>query len=397
MGVWIDSELCNGCKRCLKACPYDAVAMRGDKAVILEHCTACGACIEACRQDAVKTDVVAREIPDFSDHRGVWVLAEAQGGELNPVSLELLGEAQELARTLGQKVGVILPGWDIAGLAPTLARFGAAKICLAEDKALATYRVEIYTEIVAELVAEYKPDILLIGATSRGRELAPRLARRLKAGLTADCTMLEIDPDEKILLQTRPAFGGNVMATIASRYSRPQMATVRPGVMQPCECEGSQAEIINHLVKVPETPAVAAAKVLEVVREAKRKVRLNEAKVIVAGGRGTGGEMGFKLIEKLAEGFGGEVAGTRIAVEEGWVPVERQVGQTGQAVRPELYIACGISGAVQHRAGMQDSRYIIAINKDPGAPIFSVADWGIVGDLHQIIPEMITQIDGEKV
>ncbi len=392
MGVWIDSELCNGCKRCLKACPYDAVAMRGDKAVILEHCTACGACIEACRQDAVKTDVVAREIPDFSDHRGVWVLAEAQGGELNPVSLELLGEAQELARTLGQKVGVILPGWDIAGLAPTLARFGAAKICLAEDKALATYRVEIYTEIVAELVAEYKPDILLIGATSRGRELAPRLARRLKAGLTADCTMLEIDPDEKILLQTRPAFGGNVMATIASRYSRPQMATVRPGVMQPCECEGSQAEIINHLVKVPETSAVAAAKVLEVVREAKRKVRLNEAKVIVAGGRGTGGEMGFKLIEKLAEGFGGEVAGTRIAVEEGWVPVERQVGQTGQAVRPELYIACGISGAVQHRAGMQDSRYIIAINKDPGAPIFSVADWGIVGDLHQIIPEMLTQM-----
>ena len=392
MGVWIDSELCNGCKRCLKACPYDAVAMRGDKAVILEHCTACGACIEACRQDAVKTDVVAREIPDFSDHRGVWVLAEAQGGELNPVSLELLGEAQELARTLGQKVGVILPGWDIAGLAPTLARFGAAKICLAEDKALATYRVEIYTEIVAELVAEYKPDILLIGATSRGRELAPRLARRLKAGLTADCTMLEIDPDEKILLQTRPAFGGNVMATIASRYSRPQMATVRPGVMQPCECEGSQAEIINHLVKVPETSAVAAAKVLEVVREAKRKVRLNEAKVIVAGGRGTGGEMGFKLIEKLAEGFGGEVAGTRIAVEEGWVPVERQVGQTGQTVRPELYIACGISGAVQHRAGMQDSRYIIAINKDPGAPIFSVADWGIVGDLHQIIPEMLLQM-----
>ncbi len=392
MGVWIDSELCNGCKRCLKACPYDAVAMRGDKAVILEHCTACGACIEACRQDAVKTDVVARAIPDFSDHRGVWVLAEAQGGELNPVSLELLGEAQELARTLGQKVGVILPGWDIAGLAPTLARFGAAKICLAEDKALATYRVEIYTEIVAELVAEYKPDILLIGATSRGRELAPRLARRLKAGLTADCTMLEIDPDEKILLQTRPAFGGNVMATIASRYSRPQMATVRPGVMQPCECEGSQAEIINHLVKVPETPAVAAAKVLEVVREAKRKVRLNEAKVIVAGGRGTGGEMGFKLIEKLAEGFGGEVAGTRIAVEEGWVPVERQVGQTGQTVRPELYIACGISGAVQHRAGMQDSRYIIAINKDPGAPIFSVADWGIVGDLHQIIPEMLLQM-----
>ncbi|RLB66846.1 MAG: electron transfer flavoprotein subunit alpha, partial [Deltaproteobacteria bacterium] len=205
-------------------------------------------------------------------------------------------------------------------------------------------------------------------------------------------TMLEIDPEEKILLQTRPAFGGNVMATIASRYSRPQMATVRPGVMQPCECAGDRAEIINHAVKIPGTPAIAAAKVLEIIREAKRKVRLGEAKVIVAGGRGTGGKIGFNLIEKLAESFSGEVAGTRIAVEEGWIPVERQVGQTGQSVRPELYIACGISGAVQHRAGMQDSRYIIAINKDPGAPIFTVADWGIVGDLHQIIPEMLLQI-----
>ncbi|MEA3332806.1 MAG: FAD-binding protein [Pseudomonadota bacterium] len=392
MGVWVNSELCNGCQRCLKVCPYDAVVMRGEKAVILEHCTACGACIEACRQDAIKTDIAPRAIPDFGDYRGVWVLAEAQDGELNPVSLELLGQAQELARTLEQEVGVILPGKDITDLAPTLAHFGAAKICLAEDEALEPYRVETYTEVVAELVAEYKPDILLIGATSRGREFAPRLARRLKAGLTADCTALAIDPEEKILLQTRPAFGGNIMATIASRYSRPQMATVRPGVMQPCECKEDRAKIINHVVTIPETPAVAAVRVLEVAREAKRKVRLGEAKVIVAGGRGTGGEMGFKLVEKLAESFCGEVAGTRIAVEEGWVPVERQVGQTGQSVRPELYIACGISGAVQHRAGMQDSRYIIAINKDPGAPIFGVADWGIVGDLHQIIPEMLLQM-----
>ncbi len=393
MGVWVEFELCNGCRRCLKVCPYEAVAIKDDKAVILEHCTVCGACIEVCRQEAIKSDVAERRIPDFSDYRGVWVLAEARGGELDPVTLELLGAAQLLAQDLGQEVGVILPGKNIAEPAPLLARFGAVKICLIEDDLLEPYRVETYAEVVAGVVTEYKPEILLVGATSRGRELAPRLARRLKAGLTADCTALTIDPDEKILLQTRPAFGGNIMATIASRYSRPQMATVRPGVMQPCECDGNRAEIINVSVNISESPVLAASKVLEIVRQARRQVRLSEAKVIVAGGRGTGGATGFKLIEKLAAEFGGEVAGTRIAVEEGWVPVERQVGQTGQSVRPELYIACGISGAVQHRAGMQNSRYIIAINKDPGAPIFAVADWGIVGDLHQIIPEMITQIN----
>lgn len=390
MGVWIDIELCNGCKRCLKACPYDAVEMQGEKAVIFERCTACGACIEVCSQDAIKSDVAERTIPDFSDYSGVWVLVEQREGELDPVSLELLGKAQQLAQALEQTVGAILPGKDIGNLTATVARYGAEKIYLVDHEQLASYQTEVYAEVIADLIALYKPEILLVGATSRGRELAPRLARRLKTGLTADCTTLTIDPEEKILLQTRPAFGGNIMATIACRYSRPQMATVRPGVMQPCECKREDPlEIINYDVKPVEKPAVT---ILEAIREARKKVRLGEAKVIVAGGRGTGGEVGFKLIEKLAEEFGGEVAGTRIAVEEGWVPVERQVGQTGQSVRPELYIACGISGAIQHRAGMLNSRYIIAINKDPGAPIFSVADWGIVGDLHQIIPEMLTQM-----
>ncbi|MCK5915195.1 MAG: electron transfer flavoprotein subunit alpha, partial [Deltaproteobacteria bacterium] len=366
MGVWIEFELCNGCKRCLKVCPYDAIEIQGEKAVILDRCTACGACIEVCRQEAIKSDVAERTIPNFNDYNGVWVLVEQQQGELDPVSLELLGEAQQLALTLGQTVGAILPGKDIANLTEILASYGAEKIYLADHEQLASYQTEVYAEVIADLVALYKPDILLIGATSRGRDLAPRLARRLKTGLTADCTALTIDPDEKILLQTRPAFGGNIMATIACRYSRPQMATVRPGVMQPCKREIEKpVEIIKHNVKPVEKAAVT---ILEAIREARKKVRLGEAKIIIAGGRGTGGEMGFKLIEKLAEEFGGEVAGTRIAVEEGWVPVERQVGQTGQSVRPELYIACGISGAVQHRAGMQNSRYIIAINKDPGAP-----------------------------
>lgn len=394
MGVWIEFELCNGCKRCFKSCPYDAIAIQAEKAVVLERCTSCGACIEVCRQGAIKTDVKARRIPDFSDYRGVWVLAETEAGELNPVTLELLGEARRLAEVLNQETGVILLGHEIGKYVEKLGQYGAKNIYIAEHEILQSYQTEIYSEIIADLVTAYKPNIFLIGATGRGRELAPRLARRLKAGLTADCTALEIDPEEKILLQTRPAFGGNIMANIASRYSRPQMATVRPGVMQSSVCAIDDVRIIKHAVKEPEKPAVV---LLEAIREAMKKVRLSDAKIIVAGGRGTGGEMGFKLVEKLAEEFGGEVAGTRIAVEEGWVPVERQVGQTGQTVRPELYIACGISGAIQHRAGMLNSRYIIAINKDPGAPIFDVADWGIVGDMHQVIPEMLLQIDGDRV
>jgi electron transfer flavoprotein alpha subunit len=394
MSVWVEFELCNGCKRCLKSCPYDAIAIKAEKAEILERCTGCGACIEACRQGAIKTDVKARTIPDFGNYSGVWVLAETYDGGLDPVTLELLGAARQLADDLNQETGVVLLGHEVANYVEKLGQYGAKNIYLAEHEILKRFQTETYSEIIADLVKTFKPEIFLIGATSCGRELAPRLARRLKAGLTADCTALEIDPEEKILLQTRPAFGGNIMATIASRYSRPQMATVRPGVMTASACTVADVKIVNHPVKVPGKPAIT---LLEAVSEAKRKIRLGEAKIIVAGGRGTGGKSGFALIDKLAEKISAEVAGTRIAVEEGWVPVERQVGQTGQTVRPELYIACGISGAVQHRAGMSDSRYIIAINKDPGAPIFAVADWGIVGDLHQVIPEMLAQIDGEGI
>ena len=390
MGVWIDIELCNGCKRCLKACPYDAVEIRAEKAYILEHCTACGACFESCKQEAIKTDVKPRVIPDFSDHRGVWVLAEQQDGNLHPVALELLGEAQALAKVLGQEVGALLLGEKIEHLASTLEHYGAKKIFIADHADLKPYKTTAYSDVIAELVTIHKPDILLIGATPLGRDLAPRLARRLRAGLTADCTALEIDPDEKILLQTRPAFGGNIMATIVSRYSRPQMATVRPGVMIAKETPKNSAAIINHPVTNQGQNPVT---VLETIKDVKQKVRLGEARIIIAGGRGTGSREGFTLLEKLANQLGGEIAGTRIVVEAGWIPSERQVGQTGQSVRPELYIACGISGAIQHRAGMMNSRYIIAINKDPGAPIFSVADWGIVGDLHQVIPEMMMQLN----
>ena len=390
MTVWIQVDLCNACKRCIRACPYGAIEMKGDTAHILERCTSCGACLSACKEEAILSDIEPRVIPDFSDRKGVWVLAEQREGQLARVSLELLGKAQELAGQLREEVSALLLGSQVSDMADTLIKHGAEKVFLVEHPALRDYRTIAYTEVVEELVKRHKPNILLMGATHLGRDLAPRVSRRVGVGLTADCTELTIDPDEGILLQTRPAFGGNVMATIANRYSRPQMATVRPGVMEPKAKPENKGEVITQEVSLSEERI--GLKVLERVREERKGVNLSEAKVIVAGGRGVGEADGFRVVEELASALGGEVAGTRVAVEEGWIPADRQVGQTGQSVRPELYIACGISGAIQHRAGMMNSRYIIAINKDPRAPIFQVADWGILGDLHEVVPEMIKQV-----
>jgi electron transfer flavoprotein alpha subunit/NAD-dependent dihydropyrimidine dehydrogenase PreA subunit len=387
MAVWIDVDLCNGCKRCIKTCPYGAVELKEGKAQILDRCTSCGACLQVCKQEAIQTDVEPRKVPDFSDREGVWVFAEQRDGILHHVSLELLGKAGELAAPLNQTVSALLLGYQVSGLRKTLTEYGAETVYLAEHKALKDYRTNAYTKVIAELVKTHKPNILLMGATHVGRDLAPRVSRRVGVGLTADCTELSIDPEEGILLQTRPAFGGNVMATIANRYSRPQMATVRAGVMEAIHKAGATGRVIKH--KVSLTEKEIGTKVLEIVREEKKRVNLSEAKVIVAGGRGVGDGQGFKILEALATLLGGEVAGTRVAVEEGWIPADRQIGQTGQSVRPELYIACGISGAIQHRAGIMSSRYIVAVNKDPRAPIFQVADWGIVGDLHDVVPEMI--------
>jgi len=394
MTVWIDTELCNGCKRCIKACPYGAVEMKDGKAHILDNCTSCGACIEVCKQEAIQTDIQPKVIPDFSDRKGVWVFAEQRDGVLSRVSLELLGKAQSLAADLGQEVSALLLGYQVSGLTKPLFQYGATHVYLAQHKALKDYRTIAYAKVLAGLVAQFKPNILLMGATHIGRDLGPRLSRRVGVGLTADCTELTIDPEERILLQTRPAFGGNVMATIANRYSRPQMATVRPGVMEAVKKNGGKGNVIKY--KVSLTEKEIGTKILERFKEKKQGVSLGDARVIVAGGRGVGSEAGMKTLFSLAKTLGGEVAGTRIIVEEGWLPVERQVGQTGQTVRPEIYIACGISGAIQHRAGMLGSRYVIAINKDPGAPIFQVADWGIVGDLHQVVPELTRALSQSK-
>ena len=389
MTVWVEVDLCSGCKRCTRACPYGAIEMKEGKAQVQDRCTSCGACLQVCKEKALQTDAKPREIPDFSDRKGVWVFAEQRDGRLDKVSLELLGKAQELGAALSQSVSAVLLGHGVAGLSETLIAYGAETVYLVEHKALKDFRTNAYTQAIEELVKRYKPNILLMGATHLGRDLAPRVSRRVEVGLTADCTELSIDPKEGILLQTRPAFGGNVMATIANRYSRPQMATVRPGVMEALRKPGAKGKVVPHEISLREE--TIGTRVLELVREKKKKANLSEAKVIIAGGRGVGDAAGFKILEDLAAVLGGEVAGTRVAVEEGWIPADRQVGQTGQSVRPELYVACGISGAIQHRAGMMNSRYIIAVNKDPRAPIFQVADWGIVGDVHEVIPEMIQQ------
>jgi electron transfer flavoprotein alpha subunit len=370
------------------------VEIRDGKAQILEPCTSCGACLEVCKEKAIQTDVEPRAIPDFNDRKGVWVFAEQRGATLNKVSLELLGKAQELAGELNQNVSALLLGYQVSGLCDTILAYGADNVYLAEHKNLKEYRTVAYTKVVEKLVNEYKPNILLMGATHIGRDLAPRVSRRVGVGLTADCTELTIDPEEGILLQTRPAFGGNVMATIANRYSRPQMATVRPGVMEALPKSGSKGNVIKY--KVALTEKDIGTKILEAVREKSKGVSLSDAKVIVAGGRGVGSQEGMKSLFSLAKVMGGEVAGTRIIVEEGWVPADRQVGQTGQTVRPEIYIACGVSGAIQHRAGMLGSRYIIAINKDGRAPIFEVADWGIVGDLHEVVPAFAKALKDSK-
>ncbi|NNG01360.1 MAG: electron transfer flavoprotein subunit alpha [Desulfobacteraceae bacterium] len=390
MTVWVETDLCDGCRRCLKACPYGAIDMKAKKAVVLDHCTSCGACIQVCKNEAMLTDVVPREIPDFTDRQGVWVFAEQRKGQLTRVSLELLGKARSLGEELGQQTAALLVGNGVSGLGETLISHGADKVFLMEHALLDVYRSEPYTIAMETVIRDHRPNILLVGATHIGRDLAPRLAHRLGVGLTADCTELTIDPGEKILLQTRPAFGGNVMATIANRYSRPQMATVRPGVMKAEEFPGHKGELVN--IEISLTSEMVRTEVLDSIKEEKRAVELSSAKVIIAGGRGVGNAQGFEVLRELAAVMDGEVAGTRVAVEEGWISSDHQVGQTGVTVRPEIYIACGISGAIQHRAGMMNSRYVVAINNDPRAPIFQVADWGIVGDVTEIVPELIEQL-----
>ena len=332
---------------------------------------------------------------NLQDYKGVMTFAEQVEGKLTNVSLELLGKGQELAKDLNTNVTAVLIGENMAELAQTLVEYGADRVIVADDPELKYYRTEPYTQVLANVINEYKPEAMLVGATAIGRDLGPRLAGRIHTGLTADCTKLEIDQENKELRMTRPAFGGNLMATILCSNFRPQMATVRPGVMvKQLRDKTRKGEIIPYGKPIEKNKCFV--EIEDVVKEVKEKVDIQDAKILVSGGRGLGAPENFKLLEELAAAIGGEVSSSRAAVDAGWAPKDIQVGQTGKTVRPTLYIACGISGAIQHLAGMEESDYIIAINKDPDAPIFNVADVGIVGDLFQIVPKLAEKITEDR-
>ena len=325
-----------------------------------------------------------------ADFNGVWVFAEQREGQLQKVSLELLGEGRKIADKLGSKLTALLIGNKVQNLVEDLSRHGADEVLVVDAPELEHYTTDGYTKAICELANAKKPNIIFIGATFIGRDLGPRVAARLETGLTADCTSLDVDVESGDLLATRPAFGGNLMATIVCPDHRPQMATVRPGVFEKLPLGENDATVENVEIKFNSNDI--RTKIVEIIKEHKDIVDISEANVLVAGGRGIGSEENFKMLKELAEVMNGSIAASRAAVEKGWVDKDYQVGQTGKTVRPNIYVACGISGAIQHAAGMQDSDMIIAINKDETAPIMKVADYGIVGDLNKVIPEMITQL-----
>ena len=331
---------------------------------------------------------------NIADYNGVWVFAEQREGHLEKVSLELLGEGRKIADKLGVKLTALLLGSGIKDLGKGLRNHGADEVLVVDNKELEHYTTDGYTKVICDLVNKRKPGILFIGATFIGRDLGPRVAARLETGLTADCTSLDVDITNGNLLATRPAFGGNLMATIVCPDHRPQMATVRPGVFEKLEEEEKEGGVEEIPVNLSSEDI--RTKVLEIVKENKEIVDISEANFIVAGGRGMGSQENFKLLYELAGALGGVVAASRAAVDKGWLDKAYQVGQTGKTVRPNIYISCGISGAIQHVAGMQDSDLIIAVNKDESAPIMKIADYGIVGDIVKVIPQMIAEVNAIK-
>ncbi|MGO1581059.1 MAG: electron transfer flavoprotein subunit alpha/FixB family protein [Peptoniphilaceae bacterium] len=326
--------------------------------------------------------------------KDVFVFIEQRDNTLQKVGLELLGKARKLADDLSQKVVAMLLGEDVKKEAEVLLRHGADKVIVVEDPMLKEYVTEPYAKAIYEIIKENDPEIVLYGATSIGRDLAPRLAARIHTGLTADCTSLEIDEESKNLMMTRPAFGGNLMATILCENHRPQMATVRPGVMQSINREIEDGEIIEK--KIEFTEADMNVNIKEIIKTESKKKDITEANILVSGGRGIGGPEGFKPLEKLAKLFEAEISSSRAAVDAGWIEKDHQVGQTGKTVRPEVYFALGISGAIQHLAGMEESDLIIAVNKNEDAPIFSVADLGVVADINSVLPKLTEAIEKAK-
>ena len=401
--IRVIAQNCVGCKLCVKVCPFEAITLAGplvqgrtdrNTAIIdLGKCTLCGACVEACkRYNAI---VITRRTfrgQDVSQYSGIAVYAEHRRGKVASVVPEIIGAAQELARQrTSAVVAAILVGSGVRAFARELLSYGVDEIWMIDNPSIGDFDEDVQADLVTEILLEKKPEVFLGGGTVVGRSLLPRIAARILTGLTADCTELSIDQETQLLRQTRPAFGGNIMATILCQNHRPQMATVRHKVMTPASTvDNPKGKVIelNH-IKIPKSKL----EFLEFVEEKSATVNLVEADVIVSGGRGIKDPKNFELIEKLALTTGGAVGASRAAVDAGWIPYSHQVGQTGKTVKPTVYIACGISGAIQHLAGMKGSDMIIAINSDPNAPIFDVAHYGIVGDLFQVVPELIRRLE----
>lgn len=390
MPIYIQVEKCTGCTLCLKVCPFDAIRIMDKKAQIdFNKCNICGACLDACKLKAIvlEKDQGACTLPNIKDYKNIWVFIEQKNGKIQSISYELLGKSYELAKKLNCQVCAVLIGNKLEDQLDEIVWHGADNIYLVEAPELANFQDEPYTNILVKLIQKYKPEILLCGATSIGRSLISRVAVKIKAGLTADCTGLDIEPERKILLQTRPAFGGNIMATIISPNYRPQMATVRHKVMQPIiPDKHRKGKIIRESFN--SSLYTSRTKLLDIIEEIESLVNIAEADIIVSGGRGMGNKENFKLLEEFAHVLGAAVGSSRAAVDSGWMPYSHQVGQTGRTVSPKIYFACGISGQIQHLVGMQSSKIIVAINKDPEAPIFKVATYGVVGDLFEIIPAL---------
>ena len=425
MAIEILKEKCIGCGQCFKSCPYDAFEFEpydgnklGKVAKVNAKCSFCNQCLTACKFGAIQEKKQEAAV-DLSAYKHIWVFAEQRQGKIQNVALELIGEGKRLAKDISEdtQLCAVLMGNNIDHLAQECFEYGAEKVYMVQDPLLENYTTDGYTKVMKQLIDEYKPEIVLYGATHIGRDFAPRIAARCNTGLTADCTHLDVkvskyiefakanttldtstlDPNDPStgIKQTRPAFGGNLMATIICPKTRPQMSTVRPGVMQKQErVPGATGEVVN--VKPDIKASDIRIEIKDIVKSMKEMVSLTDAKIICSGGRGLGDASGFELIQKFADKVGGVVGSSRAAVDAGWIDHSHQVGQTGTTVKPEIYFACGISGAIQHLAGMQTSNCIVAINKDPDAPIMEVADYAIVGDLYKVIPEIIAEWDNAE-